>query len=441
MTTLSSPVRTLGLVIMLSAAVSAQITPAERPFGAGAFTKGEFAARRAKVYDAIGDGMVILYGAPKRERYRRWRQHNNFFWLCGVERADTVLVLDGKKREATLFTKRIKAGATAEQERTGLEHVVSIGRFEPILIELTKDAKRLYLPRWPGEGSAQARDSFSRWGKPDPPFDGRSSRPQDFRSGILRIAGEKEVKDLETILDPLRRVKSAAEIAVMRKAARIGAIAIRDAITATRPGILEAELQGVVELACLRAGAHASAWTPIVAAGPNITDFHYMDNQRRLVADDMVLIDAGPDYAYYTTDITRVWPTSGTYPKRWREIYDKLLIVHRKTIAAVKPGMTYRKLTGILRSEARAQGIANLVVGGAGHYTGMSPHDVGSWGEPFVAGVVFNVEPLVIVPEEHLHIRFEDTVLCTENGGEVLTPLDVLPWGADALLKIRDEQR
>jgi Xaa-Pro aminopeptidase len=71
----------------------------------------------------------------------------------------------------------------------------------------------------------------------------------------------------------------------------------------------------------------------------------------------------------------------------------------------------------------------------------MSPHDVGSTSEPFVPGVVFNVEPLLVVSEENLHIRFEDTVLCTETGQEVLTPLDILPWEADKLLQMRDSGR
>jgi Xaa-Pro aminopeptidase len=71
----------------------------------------------------------------------------------------------------------------------------------------------------------------------------------------------------------------------------------------------------------------------------------------------------------------------------------------------------------------------------------MSAHDVGSDSEPFVPGVVYNIEPLLLVGAENLHIRFEDTVLCTETGHEVFTPLDVLPWEADKLLEMRDGSR
>src|SRR5207249_3350150 len=115
-----------------------------------------------------------------------------------------------------------------------------------------------------------------------------------------------------------------------------------------------------------------------------------------------------PDYLYYCSDITRVWPASGPYPPRYRELYDKLLEVHKATVAALKPGVTFRELNGVLHQVAAEQGIEKFIVGSPGHYTGMAPHDVGRIGEPFVPGVVFNVEPLLVIPQENLHIRFED---------------------------------
>src|SRR5262249_38966599 len=152
-------------------------------------------------------------------------------------------------------------------------------------------------------------------------------RAKQFRDGLQSLLGEIEVANLQTVIDPLRRVKSTAEVDRMRRAARIGAEGIADAIRATRPGILERELEGVCELAFLRNGAHGSAWTTIVATGPKITQFHYFDNSRRIQPGEMVLIDAGPDYNYYCSDITRVWPASGPYPPRYRELYDRLLVV------------------------------------------------------------------------------------------------------------------
>ena len=419
------------------------------PIAPVAFTLEEFAARRSRVLEALGDDIAVLYGADAREDYRRPRQDNNFYYLTGEQRTGAALLLDGRAKRATLFLTRVRneQGAESEQKRTGIERVMSASSFPEAVKSAAEGCKRVHLPLWPGEGNAQARDSFRDFRRnpnskpPAMPADRRPSRVQDFRAGVLEITGPLEVSDLEKIIDPMRRIKSPAEIAAMRQAGRIGAIAIADAIRATRPGILERELEGVCELAYLRHGAHASAWTTIVASGPNITEFHYFENSRRIEPGDMILIDAGPDYQYYTSDITRVWPSSGPYPDRYRELYDKLLAVHKATVAAVRPGVTYYQLTKVMREAAREQGIEKYIVGGAGHYTGMAPHDVGDMAAPFVPGVVFNVEPLLLISAEGLHIRFEDTVLCTESTPEVLTPLDILPWEADKLLEIRDQKQ
>ena len=405
------------------------------------FTTEEFAARRAKVYEAVGDDFALLFGADEPQDYRRPRQHNNFYYLTGVESPGVTLLLDGRTKEATLFVPPGRSGAAqAEAKSMGIEHVAPANEFGKLVREAAEGRNRVFLPRWPGEGNAQARDSFRSPGSrpAELPADRRPSRVQDFRDGVLVLTGPLEVVDLEKVLDPMRRVKSPAEIVAMRVAGRIGAEGIADAIRATRPGVLERELEGVCELAFLRNGAHASAWTTIVATGPNITNFHYFANTRRIEPGDMVLVDAGPDYQYYCSDITRVWPASGPYPPRYRELYDKLLEVHRATVAAVKPGATIQELGKVMMETARHEGIGQLVFSNPGHYTGMAPHDVGDRREPFVPGVCFNVEPLLVSGQERLHIRFEDTILCTETGYEVLTPLDVLPWEADKLLEIRD---
>lgn len=402
------------------------------------FAPQEFAARRARVYAAIGDDIAVMLGADARDDYRRPRQHNNFYYLTGVEEPGCALLLDGRTKKATVFV-----AEGGESARMGIDRVLETGKFAETVRAAAAGRKRVFLPRWPGEGNAQARDSLRPAEAEALPLPGdrRIGRIDDFRNGVLALTDRLNVVDIESILDSMRRVKSPAEIAVMRQAGRIGAEAIAAAIRGTRPGILERELEGVCEMVFLRNGAHAAAWTTIVATGPNITDFHYFANTRRIRPGEMVLIDAGPDYQYYCSDITRVWPASGPYPARYRELYDKLLKVHQATIAALKPGVTIRDLNRILSAEAKAQGIGQYVFPNSGHYTGMAPHDVGNRAEPFVPGVVYNVEPLLVVPGEGIHIRFEDTILCTESGHECLTPLDVLPWEADKLLAIRDGRK
>jgi len=412
-------------------------------------TIDEYAGRRARVYETIGDDIAVMcgfYASPNE--YRRHRQQNNFYYLTGVETPNCALLLDGRTKQATLFMPAGRGGPRPGNfdqvaATTGIDRIIGVNEFADTIKAAAQGRKRVFMLASPDEGYSQSRDSFFAMGRQASvlPGDPWILRAQQFRDAVKNLVGEVEVANLQTAIDPLRRVKSAAEIALMREAARIGAEGIADTIRATRPGILERELEGVFELACLRNGAHGSAWTTIVATGPKITEFHYFENSRRIEPGEMILIDAGPDYRYYTSDLTRVWPASGPYPARYRELYDKLLVVHKAMIAAVKPGVTVGELNRVLRETAKTQEIDRYIVGGAGHYTGMAPHDVGDFRAAFVAGVVFNIEPLLVVREENLHIRFEDTVLCTETGSEVLTPLDVLPWEADKLLQMRDGKK
>jgi Xaa-Pro aminopeptidase len=406
-----------------------------------AFTPEEFAGRRAAVLKAIGNDLAILCGADPMDTWRPFRQHNDFYYLTGVEVPHVVLLLDGAAQKSTLFVppsgRRRAESGKSEDRWMGIEQVEATDKLAGTLKELAKGRQRIHVPRFPGEGNAQSRD-LPRGGKRAFPFDRRPTRAEDFRNAVKELVGDLEIADLERVTDPLRRVKSPAEIAVMRQAGRIGAEAIAEAIRRTRPGIIEGELAGVCEMVYARHGSYASAWTCIVASGPNIMDFHYMANSRRLETGDVVLLDAGPDYRYYTSDITRVWPVRGPYPPRYRELYDKLLAVHQATVAAVRPGATIAELNRVMMAEAAKQGIGPNVIPQPGHYTGMAPHDVGGRNDKFVPGVVFNVEPLLIVPNEQIHLRFEDTVLCTAGDPEVFTPLDVLPWEADKLIEMRD---
>lgn len=419
------------------------------PAHAAPFSAEELASRRGKVYDGIGDDIAVMCGFyASSNEYRRTRQHNNFYYLTGVETPNCALLLDGRAKQATLFTPVGRFGpkspaAVQITAQTGIEHVLGTNQFTDTIKAAAEGRKRVFMLAAPDEGYSQSRDSFIGPEREPSvlPGDPWILRAKQFRDGVKNLVGELEVANLQTVIDPLRRVKSPAEIARMREAGRIGAEGIADAIRATRPGILERELEGAFELACLRNGAHGSAWTTIVATGPKITEFHYFENSRRIQPGEMILVDAGPDYNYYCSDLTRVWPASGPYPPRYRELYDKLLEVHKAMVAAVKPGVTYNDLNRVLHDTAKAQGIDRFIVSGAGHYTGMAPHDVGNMRDPFVPGVVFNIEPLLVVGPENLHIRFEDTVLCTGTGHEVFTPLDILPWEADKLLEMRDGKR
>ncbi len=402
------------------------------------FPPEEYRERWTRLFKLLGDDVLILKGAPAPQNQRAFRQYNTFWYFTGYEGPDAVLVADGRTDAVTVYVPaRQIAKATRVLAERGIARVRPSVAVRDALRSLSGDGVTFYVQRFPGEGEAQSRDSFSPIprllpGYP-PPRDTRA-----FRASVLNVLGEGvSVRPAELLTDPLRRVKSSREIDVMREAARIAAEAIRLSIQVTRPGIRESALAGICEYVFRREGARCSAWTPIVASGPNMVRFHYMQNSRTLQPNEMLLLDAGPDYYYYTSDVTRCWPSSGPFPDPFDRIYDKLVEVHRAGIAAVKPGNTPRDVATAMVRKAREVGLEGLLPI-AGHYTGMAAHDVGSYDRPFQPGVVFNVEPLWLDRRNRRHLRLEDTVLCTENGPEVLTPLDLLPWDRDAILRIRD---
>jgi Xaa-Pro aminopeptidase len=400
----------------------------------------EFRQRLSRFVNELGGAVAVLKDAGEPEAYRPFRQYNTFFYLTGVEIPDAVLLASGKQKQLTLFLPHVGELRDLFEvwHRRGIHRVCPLGELARHLQEALRDAEAVYLERWPGEGPTQSRDSFRPPWKLLPGYEPRDEQTA-FREAVLRMVPEGlTVRDVESITDAMRRVKSPAEVQLMRRAAEIAATAIAEAIRSARPGMREAELAGLCLWVFAREGAHGAAWHPIVASGPNVLNLHHMRQTRRLQPGDVVLMDVGPDYAYYCSDIARCWPVTGNLPARHQELYDKLVEVHRVGIEAVRPGARPRDVALAMRRKAEALGMGRYLLPIPGHYTGMAAHDVGSWEAPFEPGAVFNVEPLLLIPDEAIHLRLEDPVLCTEDGPEVLTPLEKLPWEMKQLLEIRD---
>jgi Xaa-Pro aminopeptidase len=140
-------------------------------------------------------------------------------------------------------------------------------------------------------------------------------------------------------------------------------------------------------------------------------------------------MDYGSDVEYYASDITRTWPVSGKFTAEQEKMYRCVLEARNAIIAAMKPGVSIESLKQVAEPVYAKYGYGeNFESSGRyiGHFVGISVHDVGSitgpWASrPFVAGTVFNVEPILEFPDRKIHLRLEDTILITEGGAENLT--------------------
>jgi Xaa-Pro aminopeptidase len=139
-----------------------------------------------------------------------------------------------------------------------------------------------------------------------------------------------------------------------------------------------------------------------------------------MTAGDIVVLDFGPDFQYYKSDITRTFPVSGKFRKEQAAVYQAVLDAQKAVIEKVRPGATFYMLEGAARQALEQFGYGKLMPHSVGHYVGMAAHDAGKWA-PFEAGVVLAIEPGVYMPDKNLGIRIEDTVLVTKDGCEILS--------------------
>lgn len=219
-----------------------------------------------------------------------------------------------------------------------------------------------------------------------------------------------------------------------------------------RPGMFEYQVQAEMEYEFRRAGSSYNAYPSIVAGGENACILHYTENSAELQSGDLLLIDAGAEYAYYASDISRTFPVSGRFSAEQRALYDITLAAqqaafeecqsgktwddpHRAAVAVIAQGLIDEKiLSGSLEEVLESASYTRFYMHRTGHWLGMDVHDVGdyqvddSWRE-LEPGMVFTVEPGIYVSAaddvdsrwHNIGIRIEDNVLIRKQGHEVLT--------------------
>lgn len=413
----------------------------------------EYARRRKHLMRQIGErGIVILPAAPVRIRNRDadypYRQDSDFLYLSGFPEPEAVLVLiPGRAQgEYILFCRERdpaqetwhgrRTGQAGAVERYGADDSFPISDMDDILPGLLEDRDRVFycmgrdpafdrqLMDWINRLRAQSRS-------------GRQS-PHEFVS-------------LEYLLHEMRLFKSAAELKLMHRAAEIAIEGHRRMMGVCRPGLYEYEIEAEFIYTARRHRAEL-AYQSIVGGGENGCILHYVDNDAPLRDGDLLLIDAGAEYAGYASDITRTFPVNGRFSPPQKELYELVLEAQEAAIRKSRPGNHWndphvaavRVLTrglidlGLLKGQLakliRDQAYQRFYMHRTGHWLGLDVHDVGEYRidgnwrllEP---GMVMTVEPgLYINPERDIPkrfrgigIRIEDDVLITKESGEVLT--------------------
>ena len=413
------------------------------------FTKEEFQARRTRVSEAIGpEAVALVRGAAKEKAAYTFRQDNDFTYLCGVEVPHAYLLIDGRNRTSTLYLPHqsqrraesegeILSAENAEVGRdlTGVDRVLGIED----LAQALEHVRILHTPSRQGEGKGMSQDNLWRAQQEvvSDPWDGRPDRTRHFWATLRERCPMAQIRDLNPVLETLRVIKSEQELALLRKAGKLTALGVIEAMRSTRPGVIEYQLDAVMRYHYLANGARDAGYHAIIAGGPNAWYGHYSANNCPLQDGDLVLVDCAPDYRYYTSDIGRMWPVNGVYSPLQRELYGFMVAYHKVLLRLIRPGVTdvqiqqeaAAEMAQVVERTGFSKGIYEAAARRAlafpyhmSHCVGMAVHDVGHYrGKPLQPGMVFALDPQMWIPEEKLYIRVEDTVAVTEDGIENLT--------------------
>lgn len=392
--------------------------------------KSLFIERRKNVIDSLEPGsLAILRGSVSQHIYsgnfRPFRQNSNFYYLTGLNEPNLIMLLlkTSNSFSEYLFIERVDSQIEKWDrkmlrkedipEKCGIEKTHYIDEVYKITERLAKSVCNIYIDE--GHNEYIYNKDLSR----------------DIVSHISRLFPSKVFFDIQHIISPFRLIKDEYEIECIRKAIDITKKAIDEVSSILTNGISENEILGHIVKTFLFNNSYAT-FSPIVASGPSATILHYDRNNRKSLENEVVLIDIGADYEFYSSDITRTLPISGKFTDLQRDAYLMLLDVQSYAFSIAKPGITLTELNkqvreyqrdiyqknGFSASKEEAEG---HIVHNISHYLGLDPHDYGDFGLFLKPGMVITIEPGIYIDEKGLGIRIEDDILITNDGNKNLS--------------------
>ncbi len=394
-----------------------------------------FKNKRDQVAKALKkDSVLILASQP--EYFRQvdikypYRQDSNFYYLTGFEQASSVFLLFPSAQSILFAPERdpVKElwdgptyGIKEIKKKFLIDEVFPLSEWDKILPRLLKGKSKLL------------------YDKTNPFFD------KKLKSFKVKFSSAGE------FLKKFRRIKDKIEISLIQSAISVSIYAHKQVAKALKPGINERALHGIFLKSIMEKGSSKEAYGGIFGCGENATVLHYINNDSICKKGELLLVDAGAEKHYYSSDITRVYPVNGKFSKSQKKLYERLLVLQKNLIKEVQPGvslisinqkmyegitkimMDFRFLKGSFKENMNKKSYKKYCPHSVGHLLGLDVHDVSfKKGETAILepGMVLTIEPGVYISKKDkkaekdlkgLGLRIEDDILVTQTGQKNLT--------------------
>jgi Xaa-Pro aminopeptidase len=400
----------------------------------------DYHARRTALANELHGGVAILFAAEEPVLdFDPYRQDSDFYYLTGWNEPGAALLIVGPNTDTgragqpahkrdykeILFlpTRNLRmeqytgakmdASTPGVAQTTGVDSVEQMTSLAADLNRLIADDRRLALSIWT-QPHVKAADSLL-----------------DFTAATLG-ATAFESRDVTSLTMPLRVIKDADEVDLLKKASAASIAGQREMMRAVRPGEIERTVAGAMTAAWYRQRCERPSYAPIVGTGIDSTILHYSENARTIADGDIIVVDAACEYSMYASDITRTVPANGHFTARQREIYNVVLGAQKAAVDAFVAGKSkindfthhdpdtldavaynYINTHG---KDLHGQPLGKYWLHGLGHMVGIDVHDPAQYPAVLKPGMVFTIEPGVYIPEEKLGVRIECDFLVLPDG-------------------------
>ncbi len=419
------------------------------------FHAGRRDALRARMPE---NSVVVVFSNPEQLRsndvYFQYHQDPDFYYLTGLREPNAAVIIFKENQEISgenvneiLFMQNRnpflerwngkRMGVDSAKVKLGFKLVYPGYDFPDMKIEFSKFASVLWMNKFKAyEDNVMDRGDLH-------------SLVKHFKIRMEITNAKSDSSTLRQHMAALREIKMPEEMILLRKAIKLSCDAHIELIKALEGGMTEYQAQAIIEFMFRKAGAEYTGYPSIVGGGENSCILHYNTNRKRLVKNDLLVVDAGAEYHGYTADITRTLPVNGKFTSAQRIIYNIVLEAQLAGIKACIPGNEFRDphkaALEVIETRLLEQGIISnkkdairYFFHGTSHYLGLDVHDPGTYGK-LTPGQIITVEPGIYISAGsdcdpkwwNIGVRIEDDILITATQPENLSSF--VPKTADEI--------